>query len=123
LAVGEPPGGGGGQQCGDDADVAQARLSGGEHLRRRRQHGGHDSAVHPDPLTGLLGADDPAAGFEPVTVEQVGQCAGGVLVAALREAAAALQGGRRGDGQVLQLAGEAFADGEHRQQFAICGQA
>nr|WP_246631743.1 hypothetical protein [Pseudonocardia nigra] len=92
FGVGEPVGvdafgGGRCHECGDDLDVPQSDGACGEGGRGGGQPGRQGGAVEVGPCADLVGGGNPAAGFEPLPAQQVGQCGGGVLVAAVGERA------------------------------------
>lgn len=117
----EPHRGGSGEHLRDDLDMAQPGVAGVEHLGGGRQLWGQRAAVEADTGAHPGGGADPAAGFEPLPAQQIAERRCGGLVAAFGESAASLQVGDGGDGELVEAAGEPFAEGEDGDQLVVGG--
>ena len=77
--------------------------------------------LEPDTLAHLLRAQDAAAGVGPLAAQQVRDRADRVLVTAVGEHPVALQGGDGVDGDQVEPACGAFADGENGEHLGVPG--
>jgi len=117
----EPGGGVGAQHLADHLDVAQPDPAVLERRGGGGQPGWQHGAVEPDTLAHLLRAQDAAAGIGPLTAQQVRDRTDRVPVTAVGEHPAALQGGDGVDGDQVQPACGAFADGENGEHLGVPG--
>ena len=115
----EAAGGVGAEYARDDFDVPQRRRSRRERLGGGGQARRQGRAVEPGAWGGLLGCDQVAPGVGPLPAEQISERGRRVAVAALEERGPPLQIGQRADREMVDLATDAFREGEHADQLGI----
>ena len=97
----------------DHVDVAQARGSSGELLRRGGQPGRQRTAIEAGARADLLSRGHPAPGLGPIPAEQIRERCDRIAVAPLGEHHPPHQIGHNADHQPIELPHHAFAHRQH----------